>query len=275
MASTRVSMQATSSRPNHERLHTVVEDSFAEHKLIDMEGALDEVAEDEEMFDEDVKPLAKKKSSDKKNRPTSGQFIGVEHKILDEAVLQVVRLFAIREPCPEPEEYELMIDEAWDNAVTHRRQRLEDWSITREHITCIKQRVNSWRGRVHRRVALGIAGAYNFMPSPENTPAVVQARAIALSNKSFHRNPNPAEPGVIGNYTHPYFGQAIYLIYFVGLIPVGTHFKSEFKVMPLATIAYATGLIETFIKRYRVDGLFDTQKKVTVGQIQADVLKHH
>ncbi|KAG8712664.1 hypothetical protein FRC08_014242 [Ceratobasidium sp. 394] len=120
-----------------------------------------------------------------------------------------------------------------------------------------------------------IAGAYNFTLLPVNTPAVVQAHAIALSDKLFHRNLNPAEPSVIGNYTHPYIGRAIYFIYFVGLIPVGTRFKSEFKVMSLATIAYATGLIETFIKCYRGDDLFDTQKKVTMGQIQPDVLKHH
>ncbi|KAG8712663.1 hypothetical protein FRC08_014241 [Ceratobasidium sp. 394] len=82
-------MQATSSQPNHEWLHTVVEDSFAEQELIDMEGALDEVPKDEEMFDKDVKPLAQKKSTDK-NQPMSGQFIGVKCKILDKAVLQVV-----------------------------------------------------------------------------------------------------------------------------------------------------------------------------------------
>lgn len=52
----------------------------------------------------------------------------------------------------------------------------------------MRQRINSWRGHIHGRIALGIAGAYNLGPSTTNTPEIIKARAIHLGDKEFHRS---------------------------------------------------------------------------------------
>ncbi|KAG9078065.1 hypothetical protein FS749_009981 [Ceratobasidium sp. UAMH 11750] len=255
-APTRALAHATSSRfASREPVLAAIEDPMSDVEYINTEVGFGDILEDDEMFEEeDIKPLAKKKSTNKKNRPTSGQYEGVERAILDEAILQVVCLIATREPCPDSEEYKLMINEAWDNAATWRYQQVQNWPIMRDHITCIKQQVNSWCGCVHRWVALGIAGAYNLSPSAENTPVLIQAHAIALGNKEFHRDPKPIDPGQVaamGNYRHPYIAIALH--------------KN----------AVPHDCIKTFLKRYQVNGTFNIQAKVTVDHICGNVLKHH
>lgn len=49
-------------------------------------------------------------------------------------------LLATRDMLPDPAEYELLIEEAWDRAVQRRREELKRWPMTKDHATCVSRR---------------------------------------------------------------------------------------------------------------------------------------
>ncbi|KAF8597234.1 hypothetical protein BDV93DRAFT_513487 [Ceratobasidium sp. AG-I] len=256
---------------------------------IDIDEALDNVSDGEEAL-EHIKPsktarmrllYISKASFDKKGRPKTGKYEGVERQIHDQALLETVLILTQRGMIPDAADYELYLEEGWDNAVQRRRQKLEAWPMAKHHEVCLKQRINSWRARCHTRIALGIAAAYNLVPSAKNTLEAIKAHAIDIAAKKFHRDVGilyiwghtPDAPGA-GNYRAPFLAQAIYFMFFVGIAPVGLRFKQEFNAIPLPAIAYVAGLVEYYIKCFQNTGEFDKPERLSMSDILPDVEKH-
>ena len=96
----------------------------------------------------------------------------------------------------------------------------------------------------------------------------------------------------MGNYTASFLAEAIHLVFFVGLVPIGTRFKKEFQSIPVPAIAYVAGVvryvfvclidisiflrvqIETFLGYYQASGFFDKPKRQSVSKFMENVDKH-
>ncbi|KAF8595261.1 hypothetical protein BDV93DRAFT_515124 [Ceratobasidium sp. AG-I] len=247
---------------------------------IDIDEALDNVSDGEEAL-EHIKPSKTKASFDKKGQPKTGKYEGVERQILDQALLETVLILTQRGMIPDAADYELYLEEGWDNAVQWHRQKLEAWPMAKHHEVCHKQRINSWPARCHTQIALGIAAAYNLVPSAKNTLEAIKAHAINIAAKKFHRDVGilyiwghtPDAPGA-GNYCAPFLAQAIYFMFFVGIAPVGLHFKQEFNAIPLPALAYVAGLVEYYIKCFQNTGEFDKPERLSMSDILPNVEKH-
>ncbi|KAF8598260.1 hypothetical protein BDV93DRAFT_561524 [Ceratobasidium sp. AG-I] len=109
----------------------------ADGEEIDIDVEFHAASEDKSEV-EGAKPRKKRGATNKKDRPKSGKYDGVECKILDQAVLETVQILSQRGLCPSLVEFNLYLKEAWDCAILARRKDLKSWVLTREHAACIK-----------------------------------------------------------------------------------------------------------------------------------------
>ncbi|KAG8724982.1 hypothetical protein FRC09_011010 [Ceratobasidium sp. 395] len=210
-----------------------------------------------------------------KDRPSMALFKGEEGKIVDEAFLQITRLLFLENMCPLGEEYSDFIARGWHAAVTGRGHDISDWPKTQEHETVLRQRLNSYRGRVRDRVLDVAINTYDLRVGPKRSLEDIKDHAAALLPDAWHTDPEAeAKLEGTGGYQHPFLALAIYQAFYRGQKSVGVKCKQDFDVMPISTISFICGLTTYLLGRYREAGFYDTKQKMDITCVRKPAGKH-
>ncbi|QRV75761.1 hypothetical protein RhiJN_03776 [Ceratobasidium sp. AG-Ba] len=240
------------------------------------DGALDEYC-DERNFGELQEPVpvpaakspmkkkrrSKKKGLDdgdenKRERPSTSQFEGVEREIVDRAVECTLFVQAVEGFYCSAETSLLMIHRGWEMAVFHYDEDPDKWPINQDHITVIRSRTSSFRSRGRGRINYAFRNIYNLVITRENPIEQVKATAKSLYPIEFHRDAHSKRGG---HYRRAFLAEAVYLVFYTGDKPVGVRFAEELPQPTISMVALVCTMIEDLLMRYGRDGNYIKEEK--------------
>ncbi|QRV85179.1 hypothetical protein RhiJN_13197 [Ceratobasidium sp. AG-Ba] len=129
------------------------------------------------------------KPAPKKSRVTKGTFKGTAFEKLIDFAVPYTGALLVDNMCPDPNEYDLAIAEAWDAAIEYYGFSPETHAMNADHRRVVKQLFSACRSRSRKNLAEGIAAEFNLHLSSTNTIDVVKKRAADLLPTAFHRDP--------------------------------------------------------------------------------------
>ncbi|QRW09769.1 hypothetical protein RhiLY_08768 [Ceratobasidium sp. AG-Ba] len=200
------------------------------------------------------------RKQEKKARPSTRQFEGVERDLVDRAVECTLLIRSKEGFFPDPASSLLSIHEAWTMACEDCKEDAEDWPINQDHITVIRSRVSSFRSRGRSRINNAFWSTYNLAITEDNPIEQVKERAKSLYPLQFHRNPK-AKSVRGGHYRHPFLPEAVYLVFFTRDKPIGVRFAKELPDPTISMVALACTMLEDLLIRYGKDGCYIKEEK--------------
>ncbi|QRV82416.1 hypothetical protein RhiJN_10431 [Ceratobasidium sp. AG-Ba] len=232
-------------------------------------GAMDEHEESEEV----VAPVVKKKQSSagkKKakasNRPTTAKFKETGHDaIIDIAVERAIVLLAHRGFWIEERPFILTIHKAWDYALDRLAFEPDEWPIESGHITVIRARIGSFRGRGRTRIKDCFTGVYDLDITDSHDIPVIKERAKNLLPVRFHQDPAVPAGSEMGYFRHKFLAKATYLTFFTGEKAPGLAFPEDFNLIVAEIVAFVCTQMEDLFERFAEDGCYVKEKRRKAG----------
>ncbi|QRW10537.1 hypothetical protein RhiLY_09536 [Ceratobasidium sp. AG-Ba] len=232
-------------------------------------GAMDEHEESEEV----VAPVVKKKQSSagkKKakasNRPTTAKFKETGHDaIIDIAVERAIVLLAHRGFWIEERPFILTIHKAWDYALDRLAFEPDEWPIESGHITVIRARIGSFRGRGCTRIKDCFTGVYDLDITDSRDIPVIKERAKNLLPVRFHQDPAVPAGSEMGYFRHKFLAKATYLTFFTGEKAPGLAFPEDFNLIVPEIVAFVCTQMEDLFERFAEDGCYVKEKRRKAG----------
>ncbi|QRV78990.1 hypothetical protein RhiJN_07005 [Ceratobasidium sp. AG-Ba] len=229
-------------------------------------------ADEHEHEDEEVLPATKnKRSAGRKkvkpnNRPTTAKFKESGHDaIINIAVERAIALLAKRGFYIEDRLVLLAIHEAWDYALEKLGLELDEWPIENAHITVIRNRIGSFRGRGRTRIKDNFTGVYDLDISDQNDTERVKKQAKSLLPVRFHQDPEVPAGSEKGYFRHPYLVRAVCLTFFTGEKAPGPAFPDEFELIEPELIAFTCTQMEDLFGRFAQYGCYVKEKRKRIG----------
>ncbi|KAG9089605.1 hypothetical protein FRC06_001466 [Ceratobasidium sp. 370] len=225
----------------------------------DKDGDEDEDVDEDEDEDEngesshdEAKPIgedgtgSKKTVKGRKRKPKTSDYTGVPRKLLNVTFKFSCVHLATTGMFPDPKYYDAIIRKSWKSAAAEIRVNVKNYPIDDDHVTVLKGRINSFRGRVRDRVKPPVAGVYGLTTIFGEE---LKDHVNWLVEKQFYRKPGASSR--TGHYEHPFIVEALYQAFFVGRNPPGIRFPKAFNPIPLPAIAFVCALIHFLIEQYK------------------------
>ncbi|QRW02406.1 hypothetical protein RhiLY_01404 [Ceratobasidium sp. AG-Ba] len=216
---------------------------------------------------EEVLPVKKnkrsagKKKANANNRPTTAKFKESGHDaVINIAVERAIALLAKRGFYIEDRLVLLAIHEGWDYALEKLGLEVDEWPIENAHITVIRNRIGSFRGRGRTRIKDNFTGVYGLNVAHQNDIERVKQQAKSLLPVRFHQDPAVPPGSDKGYFRHPYLVTAVCLTFFTGEKAPGPAFPDEFELIEPESIAFTCTQMEDLFGRFGKHGRYIKEK---------------
>ncbi|QRW08168.1 hypothetical protein RhiLY_07167 [Ceratobasidium sp. AG-Ba] len=235
----------------------------------DFQEAMDTIDQPEDAAHRKV-PVGTSGPPSKKPRVTKHTFKGTAFEKLIDFAVPFTGALLVANMCPDPNEYNLAIAEAWDTALEYYDLSPETHAMNADHRSVVKQLFSACRSRAHKNLAEGIASEYGLQLSSTNTIETVKKKAADLIPIGFHHDPEAIGPNA-GHYRREFLARALALVWLSGTNAVGKLYQEVLNPVPINLMAYLCGLIEDILTRFKKDGCIKTEKKAKKGKGNKEV----
>ncbi|QRV79281.1 hypothetical protein RhiJN_07296 [Ceratobasidium sp. AG-Ba] len=235
----------------------------------DFQEAMDTIDQPEDAAHRKV-PVGTSGPPSKKPRVTKHTFKGTAFKKLIDFAVPFTGALLVANMCPDPNEYNLAIAEAWDTALEYYDLSPETHAMNADHRSVVKQLFSACRSRARKNLAEGIASEYGLQLSSTNTIETVKKKAADLIPIGFHCDPEAIGPNA-GHYRREFLARALALVWLSGTNAVGKLYQEVLNPVPINLMAYLCGLIEDILTRFKKDGCIKTEKKAKKGEGNKEV----
>ncbi|QRV96900.1 hypothetical protein RhiJN_24918 [Ceratobasidium sp. AG-Ba] len=213
----------------------------------------------------DKKPHAKGKreansQGDEPKKAKSGDYTGtIWRNILDLTVQNLTAWLGSHSFFPDAITYDRQIRKCWKNATEQLNIPLLEYPMDGSHIICVKDRVNSFRGRSVGNMKSICEVIYLRLRKLTGRKLVKYVKNL---EKNFHKKPRSAHSK--GHYRHKAIAMFLHKLFFTGKRPIAVHFPDEFKVTPMPTIASICAMIQFYFAQFETGTYKEAKSEMTV-----------
>ncbi|QRW11754.1 hypothetical protein RhiLY_10753 [Ceratobasidium sp. AG-Ba] len=189
----------------------------------------------------------KKSSSEDKvsNKKLTRDYEGTENAMINQTLWNVISHLASEGFFPAVVEYERMIRKSWKDATRQLNVSIEKYAMDDGHISCVKERVNSYRSRTVGNI---VSVCDSHFPKLKELSGRKLKKYVQALEDNFYMQPG-AKPGK-GFYKHPVLLRSIHKMCYIGKRPAGIWYPELFEITPLPTIAAVCSILQFHIHQH-------------------------
>ncbi|QRV74638.1 hypothetical protein RhiJN_02653 [Ceratobasidium sp. AG-Ba] len=232
----------------------------------DVGNSDDKAASDKAGGDKKPRVKGKREANSQENEPKkakSGNYSGtIWRDILDLTVQNLTAWLGSHGFFPDALTYDRQIRKCWKNATERLNIPLEEYPIDAKLVSCIKDRVNSFRGRSVGSVKSICEVMYPRLRQLSGSKLVKYVKKLEIN---FHKKPGSTH--FKGHYRHKAIAMCFHKIFFTGKRPIAIHFPDEFKVTPMPTIATICAMMNFYFAQFETGTYKEAKSEMsTIGR---------